>query len=106
MSDIYKSEEGARLVEGRYRELLARWPIHCEQGRVSTPQGETFVVACGPTSARRTHCLDSKATTARLEQSAPNATVRVIADAGHVIRGKTATIAEFLAKGYELPATG
>jgi pimeloyl-ACP methyl ester carboxylesterase len=50
--------------------------------------------------------LDSKETKGRLEQSAPNATVRLVADAGHVIRGKTATIAEFLAKDYELLATG
>jgi hypothetical protein len=34
MSGIDKSEEGARLVEARYRELLARWPIHCEQRHV------------------------------------------------------------------------
>jgi hypothetical protein len=50
--------------------------------------------------------LNSNETKARLEQSAPNATVRLLADAGHVIRGETATIAEFLAKGYELLATG
>ena len=50
--------------------------------------------------------LDSKETKARLEQSAPIATVRLIADAGHVIRGETATIAGFLAKGCELLVTG
>jgi pimeloyl-ACP methyl ester carboxylesterase len=50
--------------------------------------------------------LDSKETQARLEQSAPHATVRLVADAGHVIRVETATIAEFLANGYELRATG
>jgi hypothetical protein len=32
--------------------------------------------------------------------------VRLIADTGHVIRGETATIAGFLAKGSELLATG
>ena len=51
MSGIYKSEEGARRVQDRYRELLARWPIHCEQRHVPTAQGETFVVACGPVSS-------------------------------------------------------
>jgi pimeloyl-ACP methyl ester carboxylesterase len=291
MSGIYKSEEGARLVEARYRELLARWPTHYEQRHVSTSQGETFVVACGPAAAppvvllqgsganaamwmrdvaslaerHRVYCvdvvgepglsapsrpplvpatyarwlgdvfdglglaraslvgvslggwislafatahpsrvnglvlispsgvgrtkagfmfkagalmlmgkwgrrkalmlavgpirerpdaaaleiarfsllifahfkprreripvfdegalrtltmpvlavvgaqdalLDSKETQARLKQSAPHATVRLVADAGHVIRGETATIAEFLARGYELLATG
>jgi pimeloyl-ACP methyl ester carboxylesterase len=50
--------------------------------------------------------LDSRETKGRLERSSPNATVRLVADAGHVIRGETATIAEFLAKGYELLATG
>jgi hypothetical protein len=51
VSGIYKSKEGAALVEARYRELLARWPIQCEQRHVATSQGETFIVACGPASA-------------------------------------------------------
>ena len=42
--------------------------------------------------------LDSKETKARLERSALNATVRLVAGAGHVIGGETATVAEFLAK--------
>ena len=50
--------------------------------------------------------LDSKETQVRLERSAPHATVRLVADAGHVIRGETATIVEFLVNGYELLATG
>ncbi|MEU9885247.1 alpha/beta hydrolase [Sphaerisporangium sp. NPDC051011] len=48
---IYKSEEGARAVEERYRAYLARWPVPSEQLRLPTRQGETFVVACGPPDA-------------------------------------------------------
>ena len=51
MSAIYKSAEGQRLVEDRYRELLARWPVPSEQRTISTSQGATFVVACGPSAA-------------------------------------------------------
>jgi pimeloyl-ACP methyl ester carboxylesterase len=47
MSAIYKSEEGQRLVESRYRELLARWPVHSQQQSIATSFGDTFVVACG-----------------------------------------------------------
>jgi pimeloyl-ACP methyl ester carboxylesterase len=47
---IYRSADGARAVEARYRELLARWPVPNRQFHVPTRQGETFVVACGPES--------------------------------------------------------
>ena len=47
MNAIYKSEEGERLVEGRYRDLLARWPVPSEERSISTSFGNTFVVACG-----------------------------------------------------------
>jgi len=50
MSDIYWSTEGRSLVLSRYAELLRRWPVPNEQRRVSTREGETFVVACGPAS--------------------------------------------------------
>lgn len=48
---IYRSAEGARAVEARYREVLARWPVPSRQFHVPTRQGETFVVACGPEAA-------------------------------------------------------
>lgn len=48
---IYKSAEGARVIEGRYRELLALWPVPNEQLRIPTREGETFVVASGPPDA-------------------------------------------------------
>ena len=35
----------------KYAELLTRWPVPCEQLRVPTREGETFVMACGPVSA-------------------------------------------------------
>jgi pimeloyl-ACP methyl ester carboxylesterase len=50
MSAIYKSEEGQRLVESRYRDLLTRWPVPSEQRSISTSFGDTFVVACGTPS--------------------------------------------------------
>jgi len=49
--DIYKSLEGGRAVEERYRAFLERWPVPNEQLRIPTGEGETFVVACGPESA-------------------------------------------------------
>jgi pimeloyl-ACP methyl ester carboxylesterase len=51
VSGIYRSAAGARAVEQRYREFLARWPVPSEQLRVPTGQGETFVVASGPRDA-------------------------------------------------------
>jgi len=50
MNAIYKSEEGQRLVESRYRELLTRWPVPSEQRSISTSFGDTFVVVCGTPS--------------------------------------------------------
>jgi pimeloyl-ACP methyl ester carboxylesterase len=51
MSGIYSSDEGRQAVHVRYSELLERWPVPCEQRRVATREGETFLVACGPASA-------------------------------------------------------
>lgn len=48
---IYRSATGAAAVEGRYRDLLDRWPVPSEQLRLSTREGTTFVVACGPEDA-------------------------------------------------------
>ena len=47
----YSSEEGERLVKERYAKFLERWLVPCEQRRVATREGETFVVACGPEDA-------------------------------------------------------
>jgi pimeloyl-ACP methyl ester carboxylesterase len=51
VSAIYKSDAGGRAVEARYREFLSRWPVPNRQFTVSTRQGDTFIVACGPESA-------------------------------------------------------
>jgi pimeloyl-ACP methyl ester carboxylesterase len=48
---IYTSPEGARAIEGRYRELLAAWPVPAEHLHVPTREGDTFVVASGPADA-------------------------------------------------------
>src|SRR5215831_12353424 len=51
MNRIYKSSEGERLVRERYLVFLKHWPVPNEHIRISTSQGETFIVACGPESA-------------------------------------------------------
>lgn len=51
MNDIWVSDAGRAAVHARYAEMLGRWPVPAEQRRVSTREGETFVVACGPVSA-------------------------------------------------------
>jgi pimeloyl-ACP methyl ester carboxylesterase len=48
---IYRSAAGAAAVERRYRDILGRWPVPSEQLRLSTREGETFVVVCGPEDA-------------------------------------------------------
>ena len=51
MNRVYRSPEDQAAVQARYTALLDRWPVPCEQRRVATREGETFVVVCGPTSA-------------------------------------------------------
>src|SRR5258708_21549459 len=51
MTPIYKSEEGARAIHARYREILALWPVPNRQFTVATRAGETFVIACGAEEA-------------------------------------------------------
>lgn len=51
MSGIYKSADGARVIQERYLEFLNRWPVANQHLRVPTREGETFIVACGPESA-------------------------------------------------------
>src|ERR1700683_1657738 len=47
MTTIYKSADGARLVQERYLKFLSRCPAPNQQLRVPTREGETFIVACG-----------------------------------------------------------
>jgi pimeloyl-ACP methyl ester carboxylesterase len=51
MAAVYKSVEGQEKVLAQYAELLARWPVPCEHRHVTTCEGETFIVECGPVSA-------------------------------------------------------
>jgi pimeloyl-ACP methyl ester carboxylesterase len=51
MADIYKSEEGARAIHARYREILALWAVPNRQFTVATRAGDTFVISCGPEDA-------------------------------------------------------
>ena len=51
MKSLYRSEDGARLVQREYRRLLDEWPVPNRQLRIPTRQGETFVVACGDGAA-------------------------------------------------------
>jgi pimeloyl-ACP methyl ester carboxylesterase len=51
MSAIWRSEDGRRAVEARYREILKRWPVANTQFHVPTREGDTFVIACGPDDA-------------------------------------------------------
>ncbi len=47
MTNIYRSDEGARAVRERYLTFLKYWPVANQQLRVPTREGETFIVACG-----------------------------------------------------------
>jgi pimeloyl-ACP methyl ester carboxylesterase len=51
MTAIYKSSEGEQLVKEKYRQFLAYWPLANTQFHLSTSQGDTFVIACGPEGA-------------------------------------------------------
>lgn len=51
MQRIYKTPEGERLVQERYRAFLQHWPVPNQQIRIPTGQGETFVVVSGAEDA-------------------------------------------------------
>jgi pimeloyl-ACP methyl ester carboxylesterase len=48
---IYATAAGGRAVEQRYREILRLWPVPSEWLFITTREGDTFVVACGPPDA-------------------------------------------------------
>lgn len=48
---VYRSAEGAGIVEAQYRSVLDGWPAAKAELRLPTRQGPTFVVACGPEDA-------------------------------------------------------
>ena len=47
MTEIFKSEEGAKAIQARYREILNLWPAPNRQFTVPTRAGDTFVVSSG-----------------------------------------------------------
>jgi pimeloyl-ACP methyl ester carboxylesterase len=51
MSEIYRSDAGARLLREHYLKALEHWPVDNEQLHVPTCEGETFVIASGPATA-------------------------------------------------------
>lgn len=51
MKSVYKSPEGERAVLELYQEILTSWPVPNQQLRVSTREGETFVIVCRPENA-------------------------------------------------------
>jgi pimeloyl-ACP methyl ester carboxylesterase len=51
VSRVFKSPQAQALLRKAYREMLALWPVPHEQLRLSTREGETFVIVCGPKTA-------------------------------------------------------
>ncbi|MEW9836430.1 alpha/beta fold hydrolase [Mesorhizobium marinum] len=52
MSDVvFRSDAGADEVMREYRAVLDRWPVPKQEIELSTSQGSTFVLACGPQAA-------------------------------------------------------
>ena len=51
MQSIYKSPEGEQAIKDRYRQFLKYWPVANQHLRISTREGETFVIASGPAAA-------------------------------------------------------
>ncbi|HEX6998733.1 MAG TPA: alpha/beta hydrolase [Gammaproteobacteria bacterium] len=49
--DLFRSELGKKLIQHRYLTMLRDAPVRCEQLRLPTRQGETFVLAAGPAEA-------------------------------------------------------
>jgi pimeloyl-ACP methyl ester carboxylesterase len=47
VAEIYRSLEGKRASEARYRALLGRWPVPHDEMTVPTRAGDTFIVASG-----------------------------------------------------------
>ncbi|OLF15259.1 alpha/beta fold hydrolase [Actinophytocola xanthii] len=65
---IYKTETGEREILRRYEQTLASWPVPAEQRRLSTREGETFVLVCGPEEAPPLLLLHGSGTNAAMWQ--------------------------------------
>ncbi len=51
MTNIWRSEEGARAVQQQYVRVLDSWPVPHERLRLPTREGDTFVLAWGAHAA-------------------------------------------------------
>lgn len=51
MTNIWRSEEGARAVQQQYARVLDSWPVPHERLRLPTREGDTFVLAWGAQTA-------------------------------------------------------
>ncbi|MEN4400281.1 alpha/beta fold hydrolase [Mycolicibacterium fortuitum] len=50
-AEVYRSSSGQQAVERSYREHLQRWEMPLRHRIVTTREGDTFVMDCGPTDA-------------------------------------------------------
>ncbi|HEY0435401.1 MAG TPA: alpha/beta fold hydrolase [Phenylobacterium sp.] len=64
MTGIWKTPQGGEAVRARYAQFLGYWLRPCEQLRVPTRQGETFVIAGGKAGAPAVVCLHGSASNA------------------------------------------
>lgn len=48
---VYRSVEAGQAVEAQYRRVLERWSVPKTELHLSTRQGSTFVLTCGPEGA-------------------------------------------------------
>ena len=54
MSDLislFTSPEGESIVMRAYQAVLDQWPVACQELRIPTSFGETYVIASGPEDA-------------------------------------------------------
>lgn len=49
--NVYRSEDGARVIREVYTQTLEQWPVPNEQHHVPTPEGDTFVIVSGRAGA-------------------------------------------------------
>jgi pimeloyl-ACP methyl ester carboxylesterase len=47
MARVFRSDRGRQLVQERYRQLLDAAPLRCDELRISTREGDTFVLTAG-----------------------------------------------------------
>jgi pimeloyl-ACP methyl ester carboxylesterase len=45
---VYRSSSGQQAIERSYRDHLQRWTVPLRHRTVTTREGETFVLDCGP----------------------------------------------------------